>query len=401
MRILLITDNHTLTGGAERYFFDLKAHLKNRPETEVYSLGFGSKEISGDDFYILKKPAGKFFKLIWQVVFHPLIFLKLRKKIKHIQPDIIHIHNIKHYTASLLAAIKPYPVVQTVHDYSLICPAAQNIHQDKQPCLTGMRAACFWKHHVKYPAIIYLALAFVFYKLKKQIKKTVSHFFAPSPLLADYLTKNNFHDTSYVPPFKPEIKNEAFDKIQPYHFLFAGNLGKHKGVDILLNEFSIALQTNPNLTLSLAGSGNEENNLKKQIKKLKLEKQVFLRGWQTSLEEEYQKCAAVIFPSIGFEAFGLVITEAMSYARPIIASDRSTAPWLIDNEKTGLIFNPLIKGNLAEKIIKIAGNQRLVHELGSNGRDKLAAFMDNDEMVKQLIEIYEAVVSSKTKVLPA
>src|SRR5580658_4900201 len=122
MRILLITDNHTPTGGAENYFFDLKDRLKKMPGIEVFSMGFGPIKIYGHDYYVLKGLKSKIFRLLWQVIIHPVVYFKLRRQISEFQPDVIHIHNIKQYAASLLKAIKPYPVVQTIHDYGVICP---------------------------------------------------------------------------------------------------------------------------------------------------------------------------------------------------------------------------------------------------------------------------------------
>src|SRR5687768_4733870 len=127
MRILLITDNHTPSGGAEHYFFDLKNRLKNLSGFEIFSLGFGPKEEKGADFLVLKSLNSNMSKFIWRILFHPFIYLKLRNYIRKIKPDVIHLHNTKQYTISLLKAIKPYPVVQTIHDYSYICPTAQNI----------------------------------------------------------------------------------------------------------------------------------------------------------------------------------------------------------------------------------------------------------------------------------
>ncbi|MBX3710105.1 MAG: glycosyltransferase family 4 protein [Gammaproteobacteria bacterium] len=388
MRILLITDNHTLTGGAENYFFDLKRRLKNVPDVEVYSIGFAACSEKGDDFYVLKGLKSKIAKLFWQFLFHPGVYFTLRQQLKKICPDVIHIHNVKQYTASVLAAIKPYPVVQTIHDYSVICPSAYNVHKNHQPCPTGMKMKCFWQHHVKYSLFTYLAMVCSFFTLRARLKKTVKKFIAPSPLLVEYLKQNHFNDATYISPFKQEKTHYSFEQMQPCHFLFAGNLGMHKGIDILLDEFSLAQQKNPHITLTIAGTGSEEQHLHDYVKKLNLEKQISFIGWQTSLEKEYVACAVVVFPSLCFEAFGLVMTEAMSYARPVIAANRSTAPWLIDDQQTGLLFDPLIKGDLAEKMLILAGNIERIKTLGKNGFHKLESFIDNEVVLQQLITLY-------------
>lgn len=388
MRILLVTDNHTATGGAENYFFDLKARLKKIPGIEVYSLGFGPEAASGKDFFVLKGLRSKLAKLIWQLFLHPGIYFRLRRQLKTIRPDVIHIHNVKQYTASLLKAIKPYPVVQTIHDYGVICPTAHNIHKNLQPCPTGWRLKCFWQHQAKYRPLAYLALSIAFFKTRYQLKKIVKQFFAPSPLLVEYLNANSFHPAIYIPPFKKEMATPSWDAIKPWHFFFAGNLGKHKGIYVLLEEFALAHKQEPRLTLTIAGMGPEELSIRAWITKHKLEKNICFIGWQENLEQEYRECAAIIFPSIWLEAFGLIITEAMSHARPVIGCDRGSPPWLIDDEKTGLIFNPLKKGDLAEKILKLAGNVNLISELGMKGQEKLRTFIDNEKVLENIITAY-------------
>src|SRR5262245_40107919 len=210
MRILLITDNYTPSGGAENYFFDLKDRLKTQPGFDVYSLGFGPQKMAGKDFLILKSARSNLAKLIWRILFHPLMYFKLRSYIRKINPDIIHIHNIKQYTITLLHAIKPYPVVQTIHDFSYICPTAQNIHKDLTPCPSGFQRTCFWQHQVKYNKLIYLCLSYIFLKTRKISQKIVKKFIAPSPLLVDYLKKNQFQDVTFIPPFKTEKRSISF-----------------------------------------------------------------------------------------------------------------------------------------------------------------------------------------------
>lgn len=397
MRILLITDNHTPAGGAENYFFDLKERLKKQSNMEVYSLGFGHTEVVGDDYLILKSLKSNISKMLWRILIHPLVYFKIRQYIKKIRPDIIHIHNIKQYSTSLLHAIKSYPVVHTMHDYSFICPTGQNIHKNLLPCSNGFRLQCFWQHQTKYNRLVYLALVYSLFKTRQQLRKTVKKFIAPSPLLAEYLKKNHFKDVVYIPPFKGENKSPSFENIKSHHFLFAGNLGTHKGVYILLEEFFLACQKNPKLLLYIAGIGPEEREMQKKVRELKLENQVFFLGWQKNLHDFYQECIAVIFPSIGMESFGLVMTEAMGYARPIIGVNRGTTMWLVEHGHNGLLFDPLIKGELAEKILKLAGNLDLAKTLGQKGQEKLHHLINNEEALKKIVAVYEECVTQHKK----
>src|SRR3989338_5910069 len=144
MKVLLITDNHVAnSGGAENYFFTLKNELKKR-SIEVYSLGLGSKKAIGEDYIVLNQTFSKKIHQLWRLLFHPLKYYQLRQAIKKIQPDIIHLHTIRKYTPTLFKVIKKFPVIQTVHDFTPLCPTGWNLHTNLQPCPTGAIQSCLW-----------------------------------------------------------------------------------------------------------------------------------------------------------------------------------------------------------------------------------------------------------------
>lgn len=388
MRVLLITDNHTASGGAEKYFFELKDRLKSIPTFSVYSLGFGPHEEKGEDYRVFRTTRSKGAKLFWQIFRHPLIYRKLKQEIKRFKPDVIHLHNAKQHSAAILKSIQSYPVVQTIHDYSILCPVAHNIHKNWQPCATGFRRACFWQHQLKFKPLTYLGLVLSFTLLRRRIKKSVKQFLTVSPLLAEYLRKNDFQPVSFIPPFKKEIFPSFSSPPQPGHFLFAGNLDTHKGVFLLIEEFALALKQNSHLFLTIAGSGPEEKTLRALIKQHGLAGHVTFTGWLNDLDLLYQTHFATIVPSLWMEAFGLIITESMNHQRAVIGSNRGSIPWLVDDHHTGLIFDPLKKGDLAEKMLSLAANPELARKLGCHGYAKLQTFIDNEASMRKIVEIY-------------
>ncbi len=387
MKILLITDQHSPHGGgAEKQFFTLKELLKNQPDITVWSLGFGPKAIEGNDFIILKETRSKCLRQFWRMFVHPLKYLELHRCIKRINPDIIHLHNIKKYTPALLKAIRGYPAIQTVHDFSVICPTQWNVHQNLQPCQTGFSWRCFWQHRRDYNVLSYLALVFSFLRMRKLLKKSVTQFITPSPFLTDYLTKNHFQNASFIFPFHSKYPSSTHEEPQENHFLFLGQLEKQKGIHVLLEEFHLAVQKNNRLKLTIAGKGSQKNDLKEKIKQWHLENNVELIDWCPHPEKLYEQCSAVIFSSIGLESFGLVITEAMAHKRAVLASNRGPAQWLVDHEKTGLSFDPLQKGELASQMLKLSAHN--AKTLGENAYQKWNTFSKNAEGLEQILEKY-------------
>lgn len=392
MKILLITDHHSPNaGGAEKQFFQLKELLKNQPDTTVWSLGFGPKTIQGEDFIILKETRSKAMRQWWRMFVNPVKLLQLRHWIKKLNPDVIHLHNIKKYTPSLLKAIRGYPTLQTVHDFSPICPTQWNLHKNLQPCPTGFSWRCFWQHRRDYNVISYFALVFSFLRMRKLLKKSVNQFSAPSPLLTEYLIKNKFSSAEIIFPFQSRSSNTPQKPTEVGHFLFLGQLEKQKGVDILLKEFHLAVQKNNRLKLTIAGNGSQKNELLKKIKEWHLENHVQLIQWCNNPSELYQQCSAVIFPSMGLESFGLVITEAMSHARPVLGTRRGPTPWLVDHEKTGLLFDPLVTGDLAQQMLNLTDN--LANQYGNAAFKKWNEFPQDPALLHETIRKYEKCIS--------
>ncbi|MCD6039903.1 MAG: hypothetical protein K0S27_1303 [Gammaproteobacteria bacterium] len=395
MKILLITDHHSpCGGGAEKHFFTLKELLKNQSNTEVFSLGFGSEPMIGDDFIILKETSSKILRQWWRMFLNPTKYWQLRRIIKRIHPDIIHLHNIKKYTPALLKATQGYPILQTVHDFGSLCPTQWNVHQDLQPCQTGWSFRCVWQHRRNYSFIAYLALLLSFIRMKKLLKKSVTQFIAPSPLLTHYLEKNHFHPATFIFPFNvPYILTHSQPKRN--HFLYLGQLEKQKGIFILLQEFYYALQKNPDLILTIAGNGSQEKILKEKARQFNIENNIHFLNWQKNPFELYENCSAIIFPSLGLESFGLVIIEAMAQARAVIGSNRGPTPWLVEHEKTGLLFDPLKKGDLATQLLKLSESPVLAETLGKNAFEKANKFPKNSEILAQIMAKYrEAILLS-------
>jgi glycosyltransferase involved in cell wall biosynthesis len=397
MKILLITDNHDPAGGgAEKYFFTLKAALQQVPGVTVHSLGFGKTAASGEDFTVLAETPSKLAQLFWRLFFNRKKYAELRKVILALQPDVIHLHNIRKYTPALLKAVSGFPVVQTVHDYTVVCPTGWNVHRHLTPCPTGLRGSCVWQHRRGMNPVLYLGLLLAFARTTKKLKQTVSRFIAPSPQLTDYLQRNGFQHAQYVSPFLQTETSTDMTAMQGQHFLYVGQLGKHKGVDKLLDEFHLAYQRNPALTLTIAGRGPEEQALRQQVAVLKLEQAVNFTGW-TDPNTLYAQCVALVFPSIGMEAFGLVMTEAMQHSRAVIGVNRGTTAWLVEDGKTGLLYDPLLRGDLADKMLLLASDRARAEQYGKAGYEKMRGFMSQQQIADEMMRIYGAVLEGASR----
>lgn len=400
MRILLITDNHTPTGGAEKVFFEQKTLLAKLPDVTVFSLGFTKEPSHQTDSITFKKTRNPWSKLWWQLFTHKSTYRGLKNAIDAFKPDIIHLHNIKEHSAALLKATQNYTVVQTLHDFSLICPTSHNIHRDLTPCKSGFSLRCILKHRHKHRFPVYVGLVVSHLRQHYRLKNQIKHFICVSPVLAEYTKKRFDIPVTFIPPFTLQPQSVIAQKETPPHFLYVGQLSTHKGVYPLLTEFKLATQTCNTIHLTLVGDGPDKEKLIQLTKNLGLSKHVTFTGWLHRPHPHYLTHRAVIIPSLCMESFGLTVTESMAFARPVIGSDRGALPWLIDDGITGCIFNPAIPGNLAEKIIDLATHPEKAKAMGEAGQRKLATFINNEATLLEIMNVYRSVIE-KPSLTPA
>lgn len=150
---------------------------------------------------------------------------------------------------------------------------------------------------------------------------------------------NMIREELFIPPTVP-------GKQDPFVFLWAGRLEHVKGVDLLL-EAAKQLQnrTKQAFMLHLAGKGSLRDALEKKADSLGVSDQVRFLGRlsRNRMLKEFQSASCFVLPS-RYEAFGVVLIEAMATGLPVIAS-RSGGPDTIVNTENGLLIE---KDNVEE-----------------------------------------------------
>ncbi len=169
--------------------------------------------------------------------------------------------------------------------------------------------------------------------------------------------------------------------------LCTGELNKNKNQALLIDAISIVAKDHEEVLLLLAGNGKEENNLREQIKKLGLEKNVMLLGYRTDLEKYVHACDLVASVSLR-EGLPLNIMEAMICAKTAVVSDNRGHRELIKNNVTGIVVNPLTAENIAEEIeiLMKEAEPRKKYEQAANESSKPYLTVN---VTEELREIYE------------
>jgi glycosyltransferase involved in cell wall biosynthesis len=108
---------------------------------------------------------------------------------------------------------------------------------------------------------------------------------------------------------------------------------------------------------------------------------------EKELIDEYQKCDALLFPS-RFEGFGYVALEAMSCGKPVVATDSSSIPEVVENGVSGLLCPIDDIEAFVNACSQLEENKELCVKTGEEGRKRAVEVFSEDEIVGQYIDLY-------------
>ena len=143
----------------------------------------------------------------------------------------------------------------------------------------------------------------------------------------------------------------------------------------------------PNMKVLIAGNGPDEEMLRKLAVELKIDDIVRFLGYRTDLEKVVPMANLVVSCSYR-EGMPLNIIEAMLCARPIIASHNRGHNELIEEGKTGYLYDMLDEKMLADYIMKIVQNPKKAIKFGERAYEKVQNYT-SDEVVKQMKKIID------------
>jgi glycosyltransferase involved in cell wall biosynthesis len=387
-KVLAITSVGYADGGVETILIKIRPYLsvKGYNVKTLTSDLKADKEYFGDYTFKSFNHTGplKFFFFL----FNPSSFFVLKKLLKEYKPDIIHLHTMNQITPSALFLLKKYPTVMTLHGPESFL---------SKLLLWFLQPWNFNKHVYRKEGLNMIGKFTYFYFnsiqkfLYKFTLKNVDVFTAPSKYIQN-MAKTDVSPIIHLPNF---IDLQKFHELtNNYNLLFVGRLEKMKGTEFLIRAISLIINVFPQTTLTIVGDGPDKADLFNLTNKLQLEKYIQFVGWveHKDLDTYYEKASSVVVPSSWVEAFGIVILEAMSAGRPVIATNIGGIPEIIDDGVNGYLVKPENPEQIAEKVIKLFSEESLLKDLGRNARKKAEEF-SIDKYVDNLEKIYIEVMS--------
>ncbi|MDX9856232.1 MAG: glycosyltransferase [candidate division Zixibacteria bacterium] len=182
---------------------------------------------------------------------------------------------------------------------------------------------------------------------------------------------------------------------RPFRLCYLKLHSKIYGPDVLLNALAKARESVPDIELSMAGSGEMTESLKRQAKKLGLEGAVNFPGFLDNADVPafLARHHALVMPSLT-ESFGVAALEAGACGRPTVGSDVGGIPEVVRHDQTGLLVPPGEEGPLADAIIRLAGDPSLTRRLGANARCLTEREFDWRKSLEMMETLYERLLMS-------
>lgn len=374
MKILQLSANADRVGGAEIYMHALTEELRARghevatfgtcPETETDS---PHERVVRRDRYVASALATDVD-----------VESALRALLDRFAPDVIHVHNLYGLPLSVdgILADAAAPVVQTVHDYSTVCPNSWCVRGDGSVCSGGAGAKCFLHgctENYPYDARMVLVAA----TRAAFLRTGIDAMLCPSEFLTETMRRNGFAQAVTVPNFVDADKLAIPDVArEPARLLYLGRLDKTKGVSYLLQALPTIVAAHPDTVLGIVGSGPEADALHAEHEALGLQGRVEFLG-KVPYEQVmtfYATATLLVLPSIWCENSPLTCYEAMVAGLPIVGSNIGGIPDLVKDNATGRLVAPRDPAALAGAIVDLLGAPRKRSKMSRKARARVRRY---------------------------
>lgn len=411
MKILQINNVHYRRGGADAVYLNTAELLQQHGDEVVFfnMLKKDNLPCKDEKYWVSSlesRPKGIKSTLIElrNFFYNPEAAKKIEELINAEHPDIAHIHLFWGcgISPSITKVLKKYhiPLVQTVHDYRMICPIALLMDSKGQVC-EKCRGKHFYKaifkvcskHGLANSAV--MAAEMYYHNIK----------FYPTKVVDGFIFVSNFSyqkHCQYMPKLKEANSMVLYNfynaggtwtnTFNRKHFLFYGRLSHEKGLMTLLQAFKDLCD----VQLIIVGNGPLDNEARKFVTEHNMNNVSFL-GYKMGDELKQLICNAsfVIVPSECYENNPMTIVESYSMGIPVIGSRIGGIPEIIVEDQTGYTFE---KGNIKELscVLKkaVAVDEKAYQTLSVNAKAFATKHFESDSYYDNLMSFY-----NKTKKL--
>ena len=387
-RVLLVHNHYRQPGGEDRVFAD-ELELLSRNGHDVIRFTADNSDLTGSGGLALAARA------VWNADGHGRLTRLLREK----NPQLMHVHN----TFPLLSPAVYYAaksrgtaVVQTLHNYRLMCPGA-TFFRDGEPC-----EKCLGKL-VPWPSIVHAC-----YRRSRAASSVAATMLAVHRLLRTwgrmidvFVALTEFSRDKFIQagiPAEKIVVKPNFVHPDPgmgvgggNYALFVGRLAPGKGLDVLLAAWGRLCR---GLPLKIVGDGPMQAQVVEAAKRSE-SVQALGRKSHDDVRTLMRNASVLVFPSQWYEVSPMVLVEAYAAGLPVIASDIGAISELVEHGRTGLLFRPGDAEDLAAKVGWFLSHPTEARQMRVEARAEFLTKYTAERNYSALMEIYRRAIEGR------
>lgn len=343
---------------------------------------------------------------LWRGAWNEASYADARQTLQRFRPDCAHLHNLWFtLSPSVLQACRDegVPVVMTLHNMRLLCPAGVFLDPDGghcNRCAGGFPWLGLWRrcYHRSFWASLGVARMAGRPGKRAAWLQQVNLFLSPSDFVKRTFVEAGFSaenicvlphgipdpGASTILPLDPEPGSF------PRRIVYIGRFSREKGLVTLLLAWKTVQAACPDAELTLLGEGPLENELRELA-----EGQRVRFGGRMSpdkLAEQIAGNGALVLPSECAETFGQVVIEAFACGRMAVVTDLGAPAELVEHGVTGLRFRHGDAASLAQTLLAALTNPRDTARMGQAARACYAKTYTPEQHYRGLLAAYETAI---------
>ena len=426
MKIILVNYRYFISGGPERYYFNIKEILeRNGHEVIPFSVKSSRNvpndyekyflDIVDDEVYFAqakKKTPKMILKSFTRMFYSFEAKKKMKQLISDTKPDLVYIMQMHNkISPSIVDAAREMnvPVIHRISDFQYMCPNAL-FYNDRigvcEDCLKGKRMSC-----VKYKCVLNSPVYSGIKMMAKwmhdimKVHRRIDAFVVPSEFTLGRLHEYGIpmEKLNHIPTFfnlkevNPEVEYKPF-------VLFVGRIEKQKGLMSLVKAF----ETIP-YELKIIGFSNDgfEDELKQYLGRpingdLNVEETTaygkngnihFLgRKKFEDIVPYLKSCMCTVVPSEWYDNFPNVVLESYAYKKAVIATDFGSLQYMVDEGNTGMKFRYADLDDLRRCVSYMIEHSEASKTMGENAYHLIETKYSPESHYNKLIELMNKVI---------
>ncbi len=298
-------------------------------------------------------------KLLWHAIdaFNPLMGATLRRVVDRVRPDLVHTHNVTGFSTAIWREVRRagLPLVHTLHDHHLLC-GPSTMFRRGAPC----RGGCLDCRVHAWP--------------RRRLSSAVDAVVGVGRGVLERHLSDRFFSRAAIRRVIPNAVVLPLAAPPPagagaLRLGFMGRLHPGKGLEALVG--ALAGWRPDRWTMRVAGDGEPDH-----VRRLRDR----CRGLPVRFDgpvppdEFFPAIDVLVVPSLWIEASPRVVVEAHAFGRPVLASARGGLPDLVEDGRTGLLFDPADPGSIRAAVGRFLDDPSLAGKMGAAARRSVDGF---------------------------